>query len=77
MIRRLQGDREVFARVDLEKIFAGLEPDIYLKPDDQVLVGTNALAPFIAAVRGAFRITYGFGFLYDRNYAPAQRNQGF
>jgi len=77
VIRRLQGDREVFARVDLEKIFAGLEPDIYLKPDDQVLVGTNAVAPFLAALRGAFRMTYGFGFLYDRNYAPAQRNSGF
>jgi protein involved in polysaccharide export with SLBB domain len=77
IIRRLPGDREVFARVDLEKIFAGLEPDVYLKPDDQILVGTNAVAPFLAALRGGFRITYGFGFLYDRNYAPAQTNSGF
>ena len=76
VIRRLPNEREVFARVDLEKIFAGLEPDIYLKPDDQVLVGTNALAPFIAALRGAFRITYGFGFLYDRNYAARENNAG-
>ena len=28
-----------------------------------------ALAPFIAAFRGAFRVTYGLGFLYDINYA--------
>jgi len=67
--------REVFARVDIEKIFSGLEPDIYLKPDDQILVGTNAVAPFLAAARGAFRITYGFGFLYDRNYAYDQNLQ--
>ena len=60
--------------MDLDKIFAGHEPDIYLKPDDQVMVGTNVLAPFLSAVRGAFRITYGFGFLYDRNFAINNSN---
>lgn len=69
IVRRLEGqDREFFAVVDLAKIFAGEAPDVYLKPDDQVMVGTNFVAPFIAAVRNGFRITYGFGFLYDRNY---------
>ncbi|CAN5398038.1 hypothetical protein BH09PLA1_BH09PLA1_36740 [soil metagenome] len=69
IVRRLEGqDREIYAVVDLAKIFAGETPDIYLKPDDQVMVGTNFVAPFIAAVRNGFRITYGFGFLYDRNY---------
>lgn len=77
IIRRIKPDREVFVRVDLERIFAGELPDLYLKPDDQVLVGTNALAPFIAAIRGAFRITYGFGFLYDRNFAYSNNSQGF
>jgi len=46
---------------------------MYLKPDDVIEVGTNAVAPFLAAIRGGFRMTYGFGFLYDRNYAPAQQ----
>lgn len=73
VIRRLGKNQEIFVRVDLEKIFAGMEPDILLKPDDQVMVGTNMGAPFAAALRNAFRITYGFGFLYDRNYAPDQR----
>lgn len=78
IIRRLNpGDREVFVRVDLERIFAGETPDVFLRPNDQVLVGTNALAPFMAAVRGAFRITYGFGFLYDRNYAYSTNSGGF
>jgi polysaccharide biosynthesis/export protein len=73
--RRLQGqDKAIIARVDLEKIFAGQEPDIYLKPDDQVLVGTNFFAPFLAAIRNGFRITYGFGFLYDRNYYTNNNN---
>jgi polysaccharide export outer membrane protein len=77
IVRRLSPNKEVFARVDLEKIFAGEEPDIILKPDDQVMVGTNAIAPFLAAFRQGFRITYGFGFLYDRNYfAPSGGNGG-
>jgi protein involved in polysaccharide export with SLBB domain len=74
IIRRIGQDKEVFARVDLDKVFSGEQPDIYLKPNDIVRVGTNALAPFIASFRNAFRVTYGFGFLYDRNYAPQQDN---
>jgi polysaccharide biosynthesis/export protein len=74
LIRRIGEDREVFARINLDAIFAGTQPDIYLKPNDQLMVGTNFLAPFIAAIRGGFRISYGFGFLYDRNFAPAQQN---
>lgn len=74
IIRRIRPDHEVFVRIDLDKVFAGQQPDVYLRPDDQVMVGTNALAPFIAAVRGAFRITYGFGFLYDRNYWQPRGN---
>ena len=45
-----------------------------VKANDSVRVGTNLGATFAAALRNAFRITYGFGFLYDRNYAP-QRTQ--
>ncbi len=75
IVRRLPGlDQEVFTTVDLAKIFAGETPDIYLKPDDQVVVGTSWWAPFVAAVRNGFRITYGFGFLYDRNYFQTDNN---
>jgi polysaccharide export outer membrane protein len=70
IIRRIGSEREVYCRVNLDAIFAGTEPDLFLKPYDQVMVGTNGLAPFIAAVRGGFRLTYGFGFLYDRNFSP-------
>jgi hypothetical protein len=69
IVRRLRPDHEVVVRIDLVKIFSFEQPDIYLRPDDQILVGTNAVAPFLSAIRGAFRITYGFGFLYDRNYS--------
>ena len=68
IIRRIGRDREVFVRVNLVKVFEGKQPDIFLKPYDIIQVGTNAGAPFLAAIRNAFRITYGFGFLYDRNF---------
>ena len=76
VIRRIGTDREVFARVNLDAIFAGRQPDIFLKPNDTVMVGTNFFAPFLAAIRGGFRFTYGFGFLYDRNYylTPNEEN---
>jgi protein involved in polysaccharide export with SLBB domain len=75
VIRRVGKDREMFVRVNLPKIFAGEQSDIYLRPYDTVNVGSNALAPFLAAIRGSFRFTYGFGFIYDRNYAPQQTLQ--
>ncbi len=74
IVRRLPGDKQVFVRVDLDKIFAGEASDIYLKPDDRINVGTNIIAPFLAAFRNGFRMTYGFGFIYDRNYADDDNN---
>jgi len=32
-------------------------------------VGTHATARWRAILRNAFRATYGFGFVYDRNFA--------
>jgi protein involved in polysaccharide export with SLBB domain len=69
VVRRLPGDKEAYVRVDLDKIFSGQMPDLYLKPNDHVIVGTNAIAPFLGAIRNGFRLTYGFGFLYDKNFA--------
>jgi polysaccharide export outer membrane protein len=68
VIRRVGANREVCVRINLDNILALKEPDIYLKPNDVVYVGTDFFAPFIAALRNSFRITYGFGFLYDRNF---------
>jgi len=70
VIRRIGRDKEMFVRVNLPKIFAGEQSDIYLRPYDTVSVGTNAIAPFLAALRNAFRFTYGFGFIYDQNFSP-------
>lgn len=69
LIRRIGDDKEQVITIDLDKIFAGKEPDIILKPDDIINVGTNPIMPFLAVLRNAFRATYGFGFVYDRNFA--------
>ena len=39
------------------------------KADDVIAVGSYWAAPFLAVWRNAFRMTYGFGFIYDRNYS--------
>ena len=75
IVRRIGLNQEVIARVDLNAIYEGREPDIFLQPEDQIMVGTNFVAPFIAAIRNGFRVTYGFGFLYDRNFNDNNNNR--
>ena len=69
VIRRIGDDREVIYRVNLEKIMNGTAPDIFLKPDDIINVGSHPVARWMATIRQSFRATYGFGFVYDRNLA--------
>ena len=61
-------DLEATIRLDLAAIRNRTEPDLYMKPDDHVIIGTNWLATPLATFRNGFRITYGFGFLLDRNF---------
>ncbi len=69
LVRRVGRDQEQVIKLPLNEIFAGRENDIFLKPDDVIAVGSHWSAPFLAVWRNAFRITYGFGFIYDRNYS--------
>lgn len=69
LIRRIGGTQEQIIPLDLEAIFHGEDPDLFLKPDDVIAVGTDARAIGFAVIRNAFRMTYGFGFIYDRNFA--------
>lgn len=70
IIRREAGtDKQFMIPVNLDRIFAGLEDDILLKDADIVNVGTDIVAPFLFVIRNSFRFTYGFGFVYDRNFA--------
>jgi protein involved in polysaccharide export with SLBB domain len=68
-VYRRIGDREQMIQVNLDAIFAGRDQDFYLKRDDLILVGTHPVARFLAVLRNAFRVSYGFGFVYDRNFA--------
>lgn len=74
VVRRLGKNKsglmqEEIVLVDLEKIAKGLQPDFFIKPNDQINVGTNGSSRWLAQLRNAFRATYGFGFIYDRNFA--------
>lgn len=70
IIRKERGtDKQFTIPVNLDAVFAGLEKDIVLRDDDVVNVGTHTLAPFLFVIRNSFRFTYGFGFVYDRNFA--------
>ncbi len=68
LTRRIGDDREATIRLNLRAIFEGTQPDVFLKPDDQVNVGTHFWAQPAAIIRNGFRMTYGFGFLLDRNF---------
>ena len=69
VVRRIGENKEVTVMVDLDKIAKGLQPDFFIKQHDLINVGTHGSSRFLAVLRNAFRATYGFGFIYDRNLA--------
>jgi polysaccharide biosynthesis/export protein len=75
VVRRTGEKREEIVMVDLEKISNGTQPDFFIKPNDVINVGTHGLSRYMYILRNAFRATYGFGFIYDRNFAD--RTLGF
>ena len=68
LIRRIGVASEQMVPLNIERIFRGEQNDLYLKANDVIAVGTDIRAPFLAVLRNAFRMTYGFGFIYDRNF---------
>lgn len=68
LTRRIGDDREATIRLNLRAIFEGTQPDVFVKPEDQLNFGTNFFATPLAIIRNGFRMTYGFGFLMDRNF---------
>jgi protein involved in polysaccharide export with SLBB domain len=82
--RRVGDKRQATVRLNLRAIYEGTQPDIVLKTDDLVNFGTNFWATPMAIIRNGFRMTYGFGFLADRNFGsdifgvpPEARARGF
>lgn len=68
LVRKVGPGREAVVRVNLGAIRNRAEPDIMMKADDHVIIGTNFFATPLAVIRNGFRMTYGFGFLLDRNF---------
>jgi len=69
IVRRIGRGGEEFVMLDLDKIASGEQPDVFIKPNDFINVGTHPTSRWRAILRNAFRATYGFGFVYDRNFA--------
>ncbi len=68
LTRMVGEDQQATIMLDLRAIAQGTQPDVYLKPDDRINVGTNFWAFPLAVIRNGFRMSYGFGFLLDRNF---------
>lgn len=66
--RRLDDNTEAIIRLNYRAIAEGVQPNIYIKPHDEINIGTNLPTSFIAVIRNSFRFSYGFGFLLDRNF---------
>ena len=62
-------NRQATIRLDYRAISEGTMPDVYIRKDDVINVGTNFWAYPLAVVRNGFRVSYGFGFVVDRNFA--------
>lgn len=69
LVRMTGKDRQSTIMLDLGAINNGEQPDLWLKPNDHVNVGSNFWALPLAVFRNGFRASYGFGFVLDRNIA--------
>jgi len=68
LVRMVGGDRQATIMLDLRAINNGVEPDIFLKANDRINVGSAWWTFPLTVVRNGFRASYGFGFLLDRNF---------
>lgn len=69
LTRRIGRSQQATVRLNLRAIFQGTEPDLFLKPNDAINIGTNFMATPLAVIRNGFRASYGFGFVLDRNFS--------
>lgn len=82
LTRMVGPDRQATIRLNYRAIAQGTHPDIFLRPDDVITVGTNFWAFPLQVIRNGFRASYGFGFILDRNFGydvfgPQKTNSNF
>ncbi len=68
LTRRIGENMQATVTLNYAAILQRTEPDIFLKPNDLISIGTSWGATPMAIIRNGFRATYGFGFLLDRNF---------
>ena len=68
LTRRIGKNLEATVTLNLAAIMQKTEPDIFLRADDLISVGTDWGSTPMAIIRNGFRTSYGFGFLLDRNF---------
>lgn len=68
LTRMVGPNEQATIMLDFRAIREGTQPDVYVRRDDVINVGTSFWATPLAVVRGGFRTSYGFGFLLDRNF---------
>ncbi len=72
-IYRRVGQREQMIQVNLDRIFAGREPDFQILRGDIINVGTHPFAPFLQRIRALTLpnpvANIGYSFTYARNFA--------
>jgi len=68
LTRRIGTNLEATVTLNLAAIMQKTEPDIFLRADDLISVGTDWGSTPLAIIRNGFRASYGFGFLLDRNF---------
>jgi len=71
LIRRVGDHQQAYYRFNGRSIFKGEAPDFYLKPNDTLMVGTSMPASLLAVIRNGFRVSFGFGFVFDRNFSDS------
>ena len=72
-IYRRLGRREQMIQVNLDRIFAGTDPDFVIRRSDIINVGTHPFAPFLQRIRALslpnIVNNVGYSFTYARNFA--------
>jgi protein involved in polysaccharide export with SLBB domain len=68
LIRRLGTDKEACVRISLLAIRNRGEPDLFLKRDDHIIVGTNFWALPLSRLRRDLSFPNSIGFQLDRNF---------
>jgi polysaccharide export outer membrane protein len=68
LIRVVGKNRQAIVSMNLRAIAEATQPDVYIRQDDHINVGTSFWAIPLAVLRNGMRANYGFGLLLDRNF---------